>query len=415
MRTVRCKITGEIGNSDTFYKAPNRKYYKTKEIYDKSIEDKGYVVKIFEFINRNILHMTFGHGSNNSLIMKQLNELGLDYKVVLSTLQENCDSIRSYLSDKTDATIASKIFMIFNFVFKHNNMKITYSGAYAIENKYTHAVYIGESIDIFSRFTQHVDDLYNNRHHCEKLQNAFNETHCITNFNFYPLYLLPIVSKDKKTEKEETLYLEAAFYLKYKSEKRELYNTINPYVTLKNGNAKYNNSENIDAKDVLKKIYSDKDKILPTKLLKIVRKDLEDIIELSDITSTPNITSTIDCKTNNTDKIVNKSQIKSKKNENSNRFNFTSVIEECQNDGILPENYDYSKVRQKLTIEGIIYIDENNRTVATKDSLNNNWFILRSDNVDKNGVRKRLYYISETGKTQIKKALSKYDKNNYLA
>lgn len=305
--------------------------------------------------------------------------------------------------------------MIFNFVFKHNNMKITYSGAYAIENKYTHAVYIGESIDIFSRFTQHVDDLYNNRHHCEKLQNAFNETHCITNFNFYPLYLLPIVSKDKKTEKEETLYLEAAFYLKYKSEKRELYNTINPYVTLKNGNAKYNNSENIDAKDVLKKIYSDKDKILPTKLLKIVRKDLEDIIELSDITSTPNITSTIDCKTNNTDKIVNKSQIKSKKNENSNRFNFTSVIEECQNDGILPENYDYSKVRQKLTIEGIIYVDENNRTVATKDSLNNNWFILRSDNVDKNGVRKRLYYISETGKTQIKKALSKYDKNNYLA
>ena len=186
-------------------------------------------------------------------------------------------------------------------------------------------------------------------------------------------------------------------------------------MTLKNGNAKYNNSENIDAKDVLKKIYSDKDKILPTKLLKIVRKDLEDIIELSDITSTPNITSTIDCKTNNTDKIVNKSQIKSKKNENSNRFNFTSVIEECQNDGILPENYDYSKVRQKLTIEGIIYVDENNRTVATKDSLNNNWFILRSDNVDKNGVRKRLYYISETGKTQIKKALSKYDKNNYLA
>lgn len=315
MRTVHCKITGEIGNSDTFYKAPNGKYYKTKEIYDKSIEDKEYVVKIFEFINKNILHMTFGHGSNNGLIMKQLNELGLDYKTVLSTLQENYDSIQSYFSDKTDATIASKIFMIFNFVFKHNNMKITYSGAYAIENKDTHAIYIGESIDIFSRFTQHVDDLYNNKHHCEKLQNAFNETHCIRNFNFYPLYLLPIVSKDKKTEKEETLYLEAVFYLKYKSEKRELYNTINPYVSLKNGNAKYNNSENIDAKDVLKKIYLDKDKILPSKLLKIVRKDLEDIITLPDITSISKTTSIIDHKTNNKDQIVDKSQIKSKKNE----------------------------------------------------------------------------------------------------
>lgn len=222
MRNVHCKITGEIGNSDTFYKAPNGKYYKTKEIYDKSIKDKEYVVKIFEFINKNILHITFGHGSNNALIMKQLNELGLDYKTVLSTLQENYDSIQSYLSDKTNTTIASKIFMIFNFVFKHNNMRITYSGAYAIENKDTHAIYIGESIDIFSRFTQHVDDLYNNKHHCEKLQNAFNETHCITNFSFYPLYLLPIASKDKKTEKEETLYLEAVFYLKYKSEKKRI-------------------------------------------------------------------------------------------------------------------------------------------------------------------------------------------------
>ena len=415
MRTVHCKITGEIGNSDIFYKAPNGRYYKTKEIYDKSIEDKEYVVKIFEFINRNILHMTFGYGSNNGLIMKQLNELGLDYKTVLSTLHENYDSIQSYLSDKTDATISSKIFMIFNFLFKHNNMKITYSGAYVIENKDTHAVYIGESIDIFSRFTQHVDDLYNNRHHCEKLQNAFNETHCITNFSFYPLYLLPIVSKDKKIEKEETLYLEAAFYLKYKSEKRELYNTINPYAILKKGNAKYNNSENIDAKNVLKKIYLDKDKILSTKLLKIVRKDLKDIISLPDITSVSNITSTIDCKISNTDKVVNKSQIKSKKNEPPNKFNLTSVIKECQVNEILPKNYDYNKVRQKLTSEGIIYVDENNRTVATQDSLNNNWFILRSDNIVKNGVRKRLYYISETGKAQIKKVLSKYDKSNYLA
>lgn len=413
MRTVHCKITGEIGSSDTFYKAPNGKYYKTKEIYDKSVEDKEYVTKIFEFINRNILHMTFGHGSNNALIMKQLNELGLDYKTVLSTLQENYESIQSYLSDKTDSTIASKIFMIFNF-FKHNNMKITYSGAYAIENKETHAIYIGESIDIFSRFTKHVDDLYNNRHHCEKLQNAFNETHCITNFNFYPLYLLPIVSKDKKTEKEETLYLEAAFYLKYKSEKRELYNTVNPYVSLKNGNAKYNNSENIDAKDVLKKIYLDKNKILSSKLIKSVRNDLKDIITLSDITSVSNITPIIDYEIKNTNQIVNKSQIKSKKNEIPNRFNFTSVIKECQDDGILPENYDYSRVRQKLTEEGIIYVDENNRTVATQDSLNNDWFILRSDSVDKNGIRKRLYYISETGKAQIKKALSKYNQIYYL-
>lgn len=408
MRTVRCKITGEIGNSDTFYKAPNGKYYKTKEIYDKSIEDKEYVVKIFEFINRNILHMTFGHGSNNVLIMKQLNELGLDYKAVLSTLQENYDSIQSYLSDKTDATIASKIFMIFNFVFKHNNMKITYSGAYAIENKDTHAVYIGESIDIFSRFTQHIDDLYNNKHHCEKLQNAFNETHRITDFNFYPLYLLPIASKDKKREKEETLYLEAAFYLKYKSEKRELYNTLNPYVELKEGRAKYI-SQKINSKNVLKKLYLDEYKILSSKLIKLIRKDLADKTDINDSSSTDVVLQPIK---NNVSGISKNTNISTE--SHISHYNITEVIKRCSVDGIIPEQYDYNKVRQKLSESGIIYIDENNLTVATQKSIDNKWFILRSDKVDKNGIRKRLYYISEAGKNQIIKSLSQYDKNLFL-
>lgn len=408
MRIVHCKITGEIGNSDTFYKAPNGKYYKTKEIYDKSVEDKEYITKIFEFINRNILHMTFGHGSNNGLIMKQLNELGLDYKIVLSTLQENYESIQSYLSDKTDTTIASKIFMIFNFVFKHNNMKITYSGAYAIENKDTHAIYIGESIDIFSRFTQHVDDLYNNKHHCEKLQNAFNETHCITDFNFYPLYLLPIVSKDKKREKEETLYLEAAFYLKYKSEKRELYNTLNPYVELKEGRAKYI-SQKINSKNVLKKLYLDEYKILSSKLIKLIRKDLADKTDINDSSSTDVVLQPIK---NNVSGISKNTNISTE--SHISHYNITEVIKRCSVDGIIPEQYDYNKVRQKLSESGIIYIDENNLTVATQKSIDNKWFILRSDKVDKNGIRKRLYYISEAGKNQIIKSLSQYDKNLFL-
>lgn len=408
MRTVHCKITGEIGNSDTFYKAPNGKYYKTKEIYDKSVEDKEYITKIFEFINRNILHMTFGHGSNNGLIMKQLNELGLDYKIVLSTLQENYESIQSYLSDKTDTTIASKIFMIFNFVFKHNNMKITYSGAYAIENKETHAIYIGESIDIFSRFTQHVDDLYNNKHHCEKLQNAFNETHCITDFNFYPLYLLPIASKDKKREKEETLYLEAAFYLKYKSEKRELYNTLNPYVELKEGRAKYI-SQKINSKNVLKKLYLDEYKILSSKLIKLIRKDLADKTDINDSSSTDVVLQPIK---NNVSGISKNTNISTE--SHISHYNITEIIKRCSVDGIIPEQYDYNKVRQKLSESGIIYIDENNLTVATQKSIDNKWFILRSDKVDKNGIRKRLYYISEAGKNQIIKSLSQYDKNLFL-
>lgn len=34
-RRVRCMVTGEVGTSLTFYKAPDGHYYKSKEVYDK--------------------------------------------------------------------------------------------------------------------------------------------------------------------------------------------------------------------------------------------------------------------------------------------------------------------------------------------------------------------------------------------
>ena len=33
-RKVKCQITKEWGTSDTFYKAPNGKYYKSKKLYE---------------------------------------------------------------------------------------------------------------------------------------------------------------------------------------------------------------------------------------------------------------------------------------------------------------------------------------------------------------------------------------------
>lgn len=35
MRKVKCQVTGIYGTSDTFYKAPNGKYYETEDIYEK--------------------------------------------------------------------------------------------------------------------------------------------------------------------------------------------------------------------------------------------------------------------------------------------------------------------------------------------------------------------------------------------
>ena len=41
-RKVRCQVTKEWGTSDTFYKAPNGKYYINKETYQKIKKDAEY-------------------------------------------------------------------------------------------------------------------------------------------------------------------------------------------------------------------------------------------------------------------------------------------------------------------------------------------------------------------------------------
>lgn len=414
MRHVRCRITGELGDPNVFYKAPNGKYYKTKELYDTFIENKKYVFKIVEFINKSILNSMLSSEANAPLIIKEINKIGIEYKDIYSTLQENCENIKAYLNTKTDLTNTTKIFMIFNYIYNSNNLNVTYSGSYCIENKNTHAVYIGESINIFSRFTKHISDLYKGIHHCEKLQNDFNESHDIGNFIFKPLFLVPIVSKDKKVEKEETLYLEAAFYLKYRSNKIEIYNTINPYIALKNGHAKYIDGIDIDSKNVLRKLYLDEYKILPSKLLKLVRNDLKSIINTYNLDDQKSSITSIDSVEKSSSDSIKSVNTKNISEVQDQYYNITNIIRECAQNGIIPKQYDYNKVRQKLSENGLIYIDENNLTVATDESLNKKWFVLRSDKVDKNGIRKRLYNISKDGKSKIINILSIYDSNEYL-
>ena len=168
-------------------------------------------------------------------------------------------------------------------------------------------------------------------------------------------------------------------------------------------------SQKINSKNVLKKLYLDEYKILSSKLIKLIRKDLADKTDINDSSSTDVVLQPIK---NNVSGISKNTNISTE--SHISHYNITEIIKRCSVDGIIPEQYDYNKVRQKLSESGIIYIDENNLTVATQKSIDNKWFILRSDKVDKNGIRKRLYYISEAGKNQIIKSLSQYDKNLFL-
>jgi group I intron endonuclease len=48
-------------------------------------------------------------------------------------------------------------------------------GVYFIKNLITEKVYVGSSIDIFTRWSRHRYELVNNKHHSAKLQNSFNK------------------------------------------------------------------------------------------------------------------------------------------------------------------------------------------------------------------------------------------------
>ena len=214
MRLVTCNATGEKGTPDIFYKSSDGKYYKSKDVYENFINDKRLLDDIHTFINKKILKTN--RSANNGLTRKLINESGLKYKDILNLLDEHYCEINDYLSDKEELSPFTKISIAFKFISTHQTTNITYAGCYMIQNKDTHSIYIGESIDLFARFQYHIADLYDNVHHCKRLQEAFNLTKDIRNFVIQPLYVLPVLSIDKKKEKEETLYLEAAFYLKYK-------------------------------------------------------------------------------------------------------------------------------------------------------------------------------------------------------
>lgn len=388
MRKVTCNATNEKGNSDEFYKADDGKYYKSEDAYNEYVENKNALKGIYNFLNKKILYGT--KSSNNSMTRKLINESGLKYSDILLLLNEKYDDIKNYMADKENLSPTSKLMITFKFITSCNTSELTYAGCYMIQNKNTNEIYVGESIDLFSRFQTHIADLYDGIHHCKKLQDAFDKAKSIRDFTIRPLYLLPIASIDKKKEKEETLYLETAFYMKFKYEKNVLYNSINPYMALKNGNAKYLESGDVDAKEVLKLLYDDKYKILPHELKTIIRNNLKSVIP---------------------------EHIEENKNDEisfefikSNNYILGSVFTECVNENIFPEKYDYSKVRKVLKENDIIDINEKNRSIATATSLENNWIVLKDHC---NPTLKSSYYITEGGKDKIKEVLSKY-KSSYF-
>ena len=105
-RRVKCQVTGEYGDSETFVKI-NKKYYKSQAIYDVDKKQKELWSQIVSFICEDLLGYTKG-ATFPTLITRKLNELNYyDREVILETFKQCREDILYWISraDKFDNDI----------------------------------------------------------------------------------------------------------------------------------------------------------------------------------------------------------------------------------------------------------------------------------------------------------------------
>lgn len=76
------------------------------------------------------------------------------------------------------------------------------SGVYEIRNLANSKMYIGSSLQVYTRFSQHKHALNNNKHHSSHLQSSWNK-HGGSNFIFRVLELIPNATKQILEERED--------------------------------------------------------------------------------------------------------------------------------------------------------------------------------------------------------------------
>ena len=310
---------------------------------------------------------------------------------------------------------------LLNFVLSciiANFNKKTIAGCYKIVNKETGEMYIGETVNMFARFLQHISMLYNGTHHCAALQEAFNKNKDIDRFSFQPIFFFETsYYKGRVATKTRTLYLEAVYYLVYRYKKYILYNTINPFLELKNNEKKIFDNYEIVYKDVLQMIYDDPDKILPEDLIEKIKKILNEKGIFESPTTTPKKKSSHSKSREYVDVDEEhgtyKYQDKTYPLCPGEKYSFTSLMESFCNKGILPvkEEYDYLLLKKTLVYENLLNIDDNNRFFARESSLINGYLELKHFKTSDSDLYR--YQITEKGKDKIIEIINRYGKDYF--
>ena len=122
-RIVKCQITHEIGNTDTFIKIDG-KYYKSQEIYDNHKRNTDIYKKIIYIISSDFLGYQKGQ-SFPTVLAKKLKELEFyPNEVILKTVENNYDNILYWMKNKEFSNDIGKISYIFAII--KNNINDVY-------------------------------------------------------------------------------------------------------------------------------------------------------------------------------------------------------------------------------------------------------------------------------------------------
>lgn len=230
-------------------------------------------IKIFEKVSEILGYEKYIPGNISGMLGKKIKESSMTMEEIYDAIIKNEEYLKDMFKTKSHCGDVRQIISIFT-VIETIPESITYGGCYEIRNIESGEVYIGETLDFFTRINTHITELYANKHHCKALQEAFNVYHDFSHFKFTPLFLYEIKNKNREIEKHNTLYLECAYYLKYIHKKEKIYNTINPYSALKENSVNLENY-NIDCKRILALLLEDKQNILPDKIKLKIEKDLK--------------------------------------------------------------------------------------------------------------------------------------------
>ena len=122
-RKVKCQVTHEFGTSDSFYKAPNGKYYKSEEIYTqwkRNCELRNMCISVLCDVagyNENIVVPTF--------LNKIVNDIGkkVGYDVLYDTIQRHYKDFVWANEHKEFTTEINRLFY-YQSIIKNNVVEV---------------------------------------------------------------------------------------------------------------------------------------------------------------------------------------------------------------------------------------------------------------------------------------------------